>query len=78
MAEEHPNTDLITLTRCAQVVSVLFLKNVSLTAAYSHILSDQIRLGDAATGDLTLLLNAIQTTSKFIATNVRKARLINL
>jgi len=58
MAEEHPNTDLITLTR--------------------HILSDQIRLGDAATGDLTLLLNAIQTTSKFIATNVRKARLINL
>ncbi|KLO12591.1 inositol phosphatase [Schizopora paradoxa] len=43
-----------------------------------HILSDQYRLGPAATGDLTLLLNAIQTTSKFIATNVRKARLINL
>ncbi|KAL5533345.1 FBP1 [Sanghuangporus sanghuang] len=43
-----------------------------------HILSDQIRLGPAATGDLTLLLTAIQTTSKFIATNVRKARLINL
>jgi len=43
-----------------------------------HILSEQNRLGIAATGDLTLLLNAIQTTSKFIATNVRKARLINL
>jgi hypothetical protein len=43
-----------------------------------HILADQIRLGPAATGDLTLLLNAIQLTSKFIATNVRKARLINL
>jgi len=43
-----------------------------------HILSDQYHLGPAATGDLTLLLTAIQTTSKFIATNVRKARLINL
>ena len=37
-----------------------------------------MRLGTTATGDLTLLLNAIQVTSKFIATNVRKARLINL
>lgn len=37
-----------------------------------------MRLGAAATGDLTLLLTAIQVTSKFIATNVRKARLINL
>ena len=37
-----------------------------------------MRLGPVATGDLTLLLTAIQTTSKFIATNVRKARLINL
>ncbi|KAG8987844.1 Fructose-1,6-bisphosphatase [Tulasnella sp. 427] len=43
-----------------------------------HILAQQFRLGAAATGDLTLLLNAIQVTSKFIATNVRKARLINL
>jgi len=43
-----------------------------------HVLHDQFRLGVAATGDLTLLLTAIQTTSKFIATNVRKARLINL
>jgi len=43
-----------------------------------HVLQDQIRLGASATGDLTLLLTAIQVTSKFIATNVRKARLINL
>lgn len=43
-----------------------------------HVLDDQIRLGPAATGDLTLLLTAITVTSKFIATNVRKARLINL
>lgn len=43
-----------------------------------HVLSDQLHLGPKATGDLTLLLTAIQTTAKFIATNVRKARLINL
>ncbi|KAJ3514837.1 hypothetical protein NLJ89_g2131 [Agrocybe chaxingu] len=43
-----------------------------------HVLNDQLHLGSAATGDLTLLLTAIQLTSKFIATNVRKARLINL
>jgi len=43
-----------------------------------HILAEQSRLGAAATGDLTMLLNAIQLTSKFISTNVRKARLINL
>jgi len=43
-----------------------------------HVLSDQFRLGAAATGDLTLLLTAITTTSKFIATKVRRARLINL
>ena len=46
--------------------------------AARHVLADQFRIGHAATGDLTLLLTAIQTTSKFIATNVRKARLINL
>jgi len=43
-----------------------------------HALSEQFRLGAAATGDLTLLLTAITTTSKFIASNVRRARLINL
>ena len=41
-------------------------------------MSEQFRLGSAATGDLTLLLTAIQVTSKFLAHNVRKARLINL
>ncbi|KAF8517576.1 fructose-1,6-bisphosphatase [Hysterangium stoloniferum] len=43
-----------------------------------QVLAEQFRLGPAVAGDLTLLLNAIQLTSKFIATNVRKARLINL
>ncbi|KAF5380972.1 hypothetical protein D9615_003955 [Tricholomella constricta] len=52
--------------------------NVDLITLTRHVLSDQLRLGASATGDLTLLLTAIQVTSKFIATNVRKARLINL
>ncbi|KAG6818116.1 hypothetical protein H0H87_000021 [Tephrocybe sp. NHM501043] len=52
--------------------------NVDLITLTRHVLSDQYRLGASATGDLTLLLTAIQVTSKFIATNVRKARLINL
>ncbi|ODO08956.1 fructose-1,6-bisphosphatase I [Cryptococcus wingfieldii CBS 7118] len=43
-----------------------------------HILSQQRALGVDASGDLTMLLIAIQVTSKYIATNVRKARLINL
>ncbi|RSH89807.1 Fructose-1,6-bisphosphatase [Saitozyma podzolica] len=43
-----------------------------------HILSQQYALGPQATGDLTMLLIAIQVTSKYIASNVRKARLINL
>ncbi|KAJ9099838.1 hypothetical protein QFC21_003840 [Naganishia friedmannii] len=43
-----------------------------------HVLSQQYTLGDNASGDLTLLLTAIQVTSKYIASNVRKARLINL
>ncbi|KAF8915248.1 fructose-1,6-bisphosphatase [Mucidula mucida] len=52
--------------------------NTDLITLTRHVLNDQLRLGAAATGDLTLLLTAIQVTSKFIATNVRKARLINL
>lgn len=52
--------------------------NTDLITLTRHVLSEQFRLGEAATGDLTFLLNAIQLTSKFIATNVRKARLINL
>ncbi|ETW85912.1 hypothetical protein HETIRDRAFT_414892 [Heterobasidion irregulare TC 32-1] len=52
--------------------------NTDLITLTRHVLSEQFRLGAVATGDLTLLLTAIQLTSKFIATNVRKARLINL
>jgi len=52
--------------------------NTDLITLTRHVLSEHIRLGESATGDLTLLLTAIQVTSKFIATNVRKARLINL
>jgi fructose-1,6-bisphosphatase I len=54
------------------------LPSTDLITLTRHVLSDQLRLGSSATGDLTLLLTAIQVTSKFIATNVRKARLINL
>ncbi|KAK2466916.1 hypothetical protein APHAL10511_001174 [Amanita phalloides] len=54
------------------------LPSTDLITLTRHVLQDQIRLGSSATGDLTFLLNAIQLTSKFIATNVRKARLINL
>ena len=43
-----------------------------------HILSQQSALGAKASGDLTMLLIGIQVTSKYIASNVRKARLINL
>lgn len=54
------------------------LPSTDLITLTRSVLAEQFRLGPAATGDLTLLLNAIQVTSKFIATNVRKARLINL
>jgi len=50
-------------------------KIVTLT---SHTLQEQAALGGKATGDLTLLLQAIQTTCKTIAMNVRRARLLNL
>jgi len=52
--------------------------NTDLITLTRHVLNDQFQLKSAASGDLTLLLTAIQVTSKFIATNVRKARLINL
>lgn len=79
--EEQPNTDIITLTRCVHRSA---FRRHQRSFGYpflgydSHVLADQFSLGAIATGDLTLLLTAIQTTSKFIATNVRKARLINL
>lgn len=44
----------------------------------THTLADQARLGEKATGDLTLLLTALQTTCKTIAFNVRRATLLNL
>lgn len=43
-----------------------------------HVLNSQAASAPGAKGDLTLLLTAIQTTCKFIATNVRRARLLNL
>ncbi|KAG9298940.1 hypothetical protein G9A89_015962 [Geosiphon pyriformis] len=42
-----------------------------------HVLDEQRRHKEAS-GELTLLLNAIQLGCKFVATNVRKARLLNL
>ncbi|KZT35476.1 inositol phosphatase, partial [Sistotremastrum suecicum HHB10207 ss-3] len=54
------------------------LPSTDLITLTRDVLGEQFRLGAEATGDLTLLLTAIQVTSKFIATNVRKARLINL
>lgn len=45
-----------------------------------HVLNDgfQLAKSSAASGDLTILLSSLQTTCKFIESNVRKARLINL
>jgi hypothetical protein len=76
---QPPSTEVITLTR--YVSTLCLIRSPTVTVRHvlsSHILSEQIRLGPAATGDLTLLLNSIGFASKFIASNVRKARLINL
>jgi len=54
------------------------MPNTDIITLTRDVLSEQFRLGAQVTGDLTLLLTAIQTTSKFIASNVRRARLINL
>jgi len=54
------------------------LPSVDLITLTRHVLHEHLNLGDDVSGDLTMLLTAIQVTSKFIATNVRKARLINL
>ncbi|KAK4053023.1 Fructose-1,6-bisphosphatase [Microbotryomycetes sp. JL201] len=43
----------------------------------SHVLQNA-QATKEATGDLTILLTAVQTTCKFIATNVRRAGLLNL
>lgn len=80
MADGVPNTDLITLTRLVFHSQDAYIDTDAAlwSMCIRHVLSEQFRLGTAATGDLTLLLTAIQVTSKFLATNVRKARLINL
>lgn len=45
-----------------------------------HVLNEGFNLArsSAASGDLTILLTSLQTTCKFIESNVRKASLINL
>ncbi|PWN54006.1 putative FBP1-fructose-1,6-bisphosphatase [Violaceomyces palustris] len=45
-----------------------------------HVLTEGFNLKNKsnASGDLTILLSSLQTTCKFIESNVRKARLINL
>lgn len=58
--------------------SVPLPEHLPVLSSNRHVLNEQIKLGDKASGDLTLLLIAIQLTSKFISTNVRKASLINL
>ncbi|KAI5481906.1 mitogen-activated protein kinase kinase kinase 13 [Pseudohyphozyma bogoriensis] len=52
--------------------------NSSIVTLTSHVLESQQHAGTEATGDLTLLLTAIQTTCKFIATNGKRASLLNL
>ena len=73
--EKLPSTDLITLTRYVFIAGVCVDIVID---SRRHILAEQHRLGASATGDLTMLLNAIELTSKFISNNVRKARLLNL
>ncbi|EGV64667.1 Fructose-1,6-bisphosphatase [Yamadazyma tenuis] len=42
------------------------------------IIQEQIKLAPQATGELSLLLNALQFAFKFIAHNIRRAELVNL
>jgi len=43
-----------------------------------HVFTDQVENHKEASGDLTLLLTAIQLGCKFVASNVRKASLISM
>ncbi|KAF9340298.1 Fructose-1,6-bisphosphatase, partial [Linnemannia elongata] len=43
-----------------------------------HVFQDQVENHKEASGDLTLLLTAIQLGCKFVASNVRKASLISM
>ncbi|WFD33754.1 fructose-bisphosphatase [Malassezia cuniculi] len=56
------------------------LPSTDLVTLTTFVLSEGFRLQERnlATGELTLLLNSLQTTCKFIENMVRKARLINL
>lgn len=51
---------------------IITLTRHVLTEGFKH------RAQSAASGDLTILLSSLQTTCKFIESNVRKASLINL
>jgi len=52
-------------------------KNTDIITLTRHVFQDQLDHHEA-TGDLTLLLTAIQLGCKFVASNVRKASLINM
>ncbi|MBW0531742.1 hypothetical protein O181_071457 [Austropuccinia psidii MF-1] len=66
----HPDWFKLSITMPEEV-------NTEIITLTRHVLNSQARTPQA-TGDLTILLTAIQTTCKFIATNVRRARLLNL
>lgn len=82
MAQEAPpSTELVTLTSCALSHISSERKAQQLTRPdvwRRQTLSQQAKLGPQASGDLTILLTAIQTTCKFLSHNVRRARLINM
>lgn len=52
--------------------------NTDLVTLSRFILTEQAKVGAGATGDFTLLLNALQFAFKFIAYNIRRATLVNL
>lgn len=53
-------------------------KNTNIITLTRHVFQNQVENHREATGDLTLLLTAIQLGCKFVASNVRKASLINM
>ncbi|KAG0240228.1 fructose-1,6-bisphosphatase [Mortierella sp. GBAus27b] len=53
-------------------------KNTNIITLTRHVFQNQVENHSEATGDLTLLLTAIQLGCKFVASNVRKASLINI
>jgi len=72
--QQPPSTVIITLTRYVSNLYLLMSSILTIPCVLSnHILSEQIHLGAAFTGDLTLLLNSIGFASKFIANNAQGA-----